>query len=324
MYFPYLRGRQNELLCLRELLDAGCLPEDVMPVIEPVRFNSTFFLTIKSFAEAGRKMIVIKNPKVGSFNADYRKMLEKIKETEELDKKEKLQKTLNEYKQLLDSSNIIYALIVDANNIDKIISGEIESEKMVLINKELANHTDYYMEQGDSIKARYTFIPPDEDFKDDISGAAILLCDCYNKAKRNIDYLDNPDDFFSKYHLVYKKRGYEGFSDYSIVGDEYEESGFAPLAIAVHIVYLDDKKSLRVHHFVSDSNENISDPARKFEEAMRKLVTWDNLAMVKKTVGLKALISCYENQKFPGLGVIKKYSLMHHIELMGDYLGENK
>ena len=25
MYFPYLRGRQNELLCLRELLDAGKL-----------------------------------------------------------------------------------------------------------------------------------------------------------------------------------------------------------------------------------------------------------------------------------------------------------
>ena len=25
MYFPYLRGRQNELLCLRELLDAGNL-----------------------------------------------------------------------------------------------------------------------------------------------------------------------------------------------------------------------------------------------------------------------------------------------------------
>lgn len=43
MYFPYLRGRQNELLCLRELLNAGKLSSKVIPIIEPVRFSSTFF-----------------------------------------------------------------------------------------------------------------------------------------------------------------------------------------------------------------------------------------------------------------------------------------
>ena len=55
------------------------------------------------------------------------------------------------------------------------------------------------------------------------------------KAKRNVDYIESPDELFSRNHLVYRKRGYVGFSDYSIVGDAYEESGFAPLAVAIHI-----------------------------------------------------------------------------------------
>lgn len=46
MYYPYLRGRQNELLSIRELLENDKLNSKIVPVIEPVRFNATFFLTL--------------------------------------------------------------------------------------------------------------------------------------------------------------------------------------------------------------------------------------------------------------------------------------
>ena len=45
------------------------------------------------------------------------------------------------------------------------------------------------------------------------------------------------------------------FQTYSIVGKEYSDSGFAPYAVAIHIVYpasISDE-TLRIHHFVSDS-----------------------------------------------------------------------
>lgn len=48
MYFPYLRGRQNELLCLRELLEVDRLYSTIIPIIEPVRCNSTFFIIKKT------------------------------------------------------------------------------------------------------------------------------------------------------------------------------------------------------------------------------------------------------------------------------------
>ena len=323
MYFPYLRGRQNELLCLRELLEKDKLRGTVIPVVEPVRCNSTFFITLKRFIEADRDLIVIRNPKVGKFFSDYEEMKKKIDKEIDDDKKRKMQFTLEEYQSLLKDPHIIRAYLCDAGTVTRCLEGGLTVEDIVLINT--GNDTfDYYEENAARLAARYTFIPKDEDFKETVRGASVVLEDCYAKAKRNIDYIESPDESFSRNHLSYVKRGYKGFSDYSIVGNTYEESGFAPLAVAIHILYFGRKNELRVHHFVSDSNENISDPARKFEEAMNKLLKWSDFSIIPKTRGLQMLCEYYSEGRFPGLGVIKKCSIMHHLELMGRYLEGNK
>lgn len=114
---------------------------------------------------------------------------------------------------------------------------------------------------------------------------------------------------------------YVGFGDYSIVGREYIESGFAPYAVAIHIVYFADDSSLRIKHFVSDSNDDISDVAGKFYEAVTKLHNWYVRGQEKQlTTGLKILLDHYENQTYPGLPTLKKLSIMHHLELVGSYL----
>ena len=315
MYYPYLRGRQNELLCLRELLEAKKLSKCVTPVLEPVKFSSTFVSTLKKFAENERQIILIMNPAVGKFEDEFQKAIVDSKKADTDEKRTKLKKLLDEYDSILKDKHICKAYLVDAETIDKVLKmSEAEREKLYLLNQNRGN---------DELLVEASFIPKDEDFKDEVVGNAIILEDCYQKAKRNADYIDEPDVFFSKNHLVYARRGYQGFSDYSIVGNEYDESGFAPVAIAVHIVYLGERKELRVHHFVSDSNRGYSDVPRKFEEAMDKLVEWDKLDQIRRTRGGRSLINYYENGRFPGLGVIKKYSLMHHLELMGDFLEEN-
>ncbi|MEE1319505.1 MAG: sce7725 family protein, partial [Ruminococcus sp.] len=107
----------------------------------------------------------------------------------------------------------------------------------------------------------------------------------------------------------------------SIVGKEYSESGFAPYAVAIHIVYLAEDKTLRIHHFVSDSNNDISDPANKFYEALTKLVAW-NKEKKLNTFAMQKFEDMYKNETYPGLGVVKKLSIMHHIELIGNHLDE--
>lgn len=319
MYFPYLRGRQNELLCLRELLDAGKLSSKVIPIIEPVKFSSTLFSTLTKFIEMGHQVIVIRNPEVGSFRKESGDMIKNIEKESDEKKKEKIRKTLEGYKEVWNNPQIQKAYLVDDDVISMVREKKLDAKDIVMINIKKGNYR-YYEEYGEEIIGKYTVVPKGGDFEDIIEDDIIILEDSYRKAKRNIDYIENPDELFSRNHIVYKKRGFVGFSDFSMVGNDFDESGFAPLAIAIHIMYFGNRDELKIHHFVSESNESISDPARKFEEAMNKLVNWENFDIIPKTIGLDNLIECYNIGKFPGLGVIKKYSLMHHIQMMGEYL----
>ena len=319
MYFPYLRGRQNELLSLRELLDAGKLSSKVIPIIEPVKFSSTLFLTLAKFIEMGHKVIVIQNPEVGSFRKESNEMIKNIEREIDEKKKEKIKKTLDGYKEVWNNTGIQKAYLIDDKVVTKIREKGLNAKDIVMINIKKENYH-YYEEYGEQIAGKYTVIPKGGDFEDIIEDDIIILEDSYRKAKRNIDYIENPDELFSRNHIIYKKRGFVGFSDFSMVGNGFDESGFAPLAIAIHIMYFGKRDELKIHHFVSESNQSISDPARKFEEAMYSLINWENYDIIPKTIGLNSLIECYNIEKFPGLGVIKKYSLMHHIQMMGEYL----
>jgi hypothetical protein len=98
--------------------------------------------------------------------------------------------------------------------------------------------------------------------------------DKFKKQDRNADYLKQEDEFYSDDHLYFNKEGFIGFGDYSVIGNDYNESGFAPFAVAIHIIYFANDNTLRIRHFVSNSNADISDVASKFHEAIMKLMRW--------------------------------------------------
>ncbi|MFM1676678.1 sce7725 family protein, partial [Streptococcus mutans] len=64
MYFPYLRGRQYELIALRELLENDRLSKIVVPIIEPVKLSSTLINTLEEFKNKNRQCSLILNPAV--------------------------------------------------------------------------------------------------------------------------------------------------------------------------------------------------------------------------------------------------------------------
>lgn len=65
MYYPYLRGRQYELIGLRELCEKKLLT-NVIPVLEPVKASATLLSTIQTFKNMNKKIILIRNPSVGT------------------------------------------------------------------------------------------------------------------------------------------------------------------------------------------------------------------------------------------------------------------
>lgn len=307
MYFPIFRGRQFELLALRECAERDILSRQIIPIIEPVKVSSTYTKTIDCFINANRSVAIIRNPQVGSWVKDLGK--------------ESSLKLREQVATQLGNENVISSFYVNSRlsaciDIAKKKKIPIESLLLICNNPE---YVDYYENIIGEGRPKYNIIPDKSDFRRRIRPNRVMCDDHFPKQTRNIDYSSIETEFFSSDHLYYKDDGYKGFSDYSVVGEEYSETGFAPYAVAIHIVYFDEKNVLRIAHFVSDSNDDISDPARKFAEAVEKLVKWNKI-MKLDTVGIRAFEDAYQNQTYPGLGVVKKYSIMHHLELMSRYL----
>lgn len=312
MYFPYLRGRQFELIALRELVENGLLSDKIVPIVEPVKLSTTIIKTLEIFQGTDKRMALVRNPQVGNFISDLNK-------GKNAHLKEKLY-------ELLKLGGIIDVHFVNPKSqisITKLLERGGHISDIITI----CDHEDYisvYEELFSVDKPRYSLIPDESIFRRRIRHSRVMMDDKFKKQSRNTDYAKTHDEPFSADHLYYEEDGYVGFSDYSVIGNEYSESGFAPYAVAIHIVYFDEKNNLRIKHFVSDTNDDIRDPAGKFAEAVKKLVEWNKIEKID-TFGINTFTQIYENEVYPGLGTVKKLSLMHHIELMGRFLdGELK
>lgn len=315
MYFPYLRGRQYELLAIKELVSQKLLNKNlVVPLVEPVRLSPTLVSVMSTCIEKDYPLAIVGNPSVGSFCSDCSDLAGKPHKAN--------------YKAQFDEkfyqSQIIKSLIVNQSSISILDDWQkkgIKKSEILAINLN-RDCLDIYASAFNGCNPLYTLLPDEGAFKRRITERRVLLDDKFEKQDRNSDYQYKMDEFFSEDHLFFRDEGFIGFSDYSIVGNEYSESGFAPYAVAIHIVYLNSDNELRVRHFVSDSNEDISNPAKKFYEAASKLATWYDAQNTKDnfTKGLEIFLKHHREHTYPGLGTVKKLSIMHHLELMNNYL----
>ena len=314
MYFPYVRGRQYELLALRELAEKNLLGEHVIPIVEPVRLSPTLVNMMTKFIDTEHRIAIIRNPAVGTFMSEWENAQQDSKEA-------KYQKDFTEQ---YDNEFIIKSLIIQQNTeslLEFWVNHGVNKADLLVIN---TNHDflDLYEHAFETIVPQYVLIPDESAFRRRARHHKVLLDDKFEKQNRNADYQQETDEFFSDDHLYYSEDGFIGFSDYSVIGNEYFEAGFAPYAIAIHIVYFAPDNTLRVKHFVSDSNEDINNPALKYYEAVSKLANWYSTKPqpVEITLGLQTFLQHYEQQAYRGLGIVKKLSLMHHLELLGKYL----
>lgn len=316
MYFPYLRGRQFELLALRELANQTLLGEHIIPIIEPIKLSSTLVNTLDVFVKNNQPISIILNPRVGNFGSEF----------DDISDQGKKSVYQTRFLDLLRNPVIIKALNIEddaPSRVDTLTEYNTKKSALLVVNTS-RDSLDIYESLFSSSNPRYVLIPDESTFRRKVKTSKVLLDDKFEKRGRNSDYGKNVDEFFSDDHLYYKDDGFIGFSDYSIVGNKYLEAGFAPYTVAIHIVYFDDKKNLRIYHFVSDSNEDIKNPAGKFYEAVSKLYVWyqNRKTSFKLTLGFKKFLEHYKDQSYPGLGTVKKLSIMHHLELMSIYFNE--
>jgi len=308
MYQPYIRGKQFELIGLKELVQSVLIQNKakISPIIEPVKDSSTLKSTIKELASNDINFTVIVNPQVGSlkstetiFNAinqvvgDYKNYQIGVIFHGKINHGATIKK-LQEFAHAIPALSIIHNAQFD--NISEIIASyeEVFTIKYNVIN--LA-----------STGRRY--------FRNFEKETLIELDDYFNAQTKNSDYLNVGESNFSEEHLYYKAEGFEGFADYLSIGEEYSESGFLPYAVAIHLSYAEKDGKIKIKHFVSDSNSDTSDIAGKFAEALEKLITWCNETGYN-SIAIPTFRDYHQNGHFPGLGTIKKLSMMNHIDLV--------
>lgn len=309
MYFPYFRGKQYELITIRECAEIMSRAGFV-PVIEPVKENLNGLIkTIDAIIDAEGKAVVIVNPHHGDHVYDS-VALEDLFENE-------FKEHINISAGLLLTENISTEEVVAkcANFQDRelflIHSTFNDSKALVLalskIDDEKINHI--FLDGYGSLYRKHF---------DKYN--RVLIHNGFEKRRNK----DHPSvEIFSELHITFKDMGMNGFGDFLIVGDEYSTTGGPAYAVAIHITYLDPDNDdvMYMHHFLSDRQDTPTDPAGKFLEALTKLVqdVESEDGKILRTDAINEFIELYNAGHFPGLGYVKKLSMKHHIETLIDY-----
>ena len=311
MYHPYFRGKQFELITIRETADM--LAENgFVPIIEPVKEAlGCLEKTLKAVCEAEGKAIVIVNP----YHGDHRESgvgISALLKDGFVGKKGISAGILLRSDMSLTEATDCYAKHA-SHNPTIIHAGFTEPKALAEhLGKGLAGSRNVFVEQHAKILYRKHFE----------TSTRILIRDGFKRQLRNAEY--SAIEEFSDLHVTFKEMNMSGFGDFLIVGDSYSESGGPAYAVAIHLTFIDPDKDdvMYAYHFVSDTRDTPTDPAGKFAQALKKLVTKFKSGKSKllETEALKEFLDMDTSGHFPGLGYIKKLSMKHHIETLADYL----
>lgn len=309
MYHPYFRGKQYELITIREM--APILQKaDFCPIIEPVKETlNGLSRTLKAVAAVKGNAILIVNPHHGDLSESG----------------EPLTKLLQD--EFLNLPGISAGILLKPN---------MSVAEALECFKDHSNHSPCFIHAGftDAKNLSAKLGPPMKDqchiFIDRFCGKLyqkhfrqahrVLLRDGFQR-KRNRDYEEL--EFFSDLHITYTDEGMNGFGDFLIVGDDYSETGGPAYAVAIHLTFIDPDKDdeMWIYHFVSDRQDTPQDPAGKFAEALEKMISIlkKKHSKIEETAAVQEFRELHRRGHFPGLGYIKKLSMNHHIETLARY-----
>lgn len=309
MYFPYMRGKQYELAALK---DVACRlrVNKVTPIIEPVKVNIKSLCSITAdLNNIGIHPHIIVNPEVGELASDSPDYLF----------------------NLIVQENVSFVPCIRLHN-------QNISHVQMLLNHFISNGKTFSLYLQEDIQSgisQYTsqalanIILNQSSYSHQFTNSlpnCVIISSAFPAQRRNADY-SVQSQFFSDAHLTYQAplvKHQIGFGDCLTIDNTWSTSGGPAFVIAVHITYIDSSNSnMYVKHSLSVSNPNDqSNPAGKFQEALDAMIHFANQtpSLDQNTLGFQQYVDIHNKNHYPGLGIPKKLSMMHHIETINNYL----
>ena len=316
MYYPYLRGKQFELIALRELASKMPNAQGVInPIVEPVRKNYRQLHNALNALNAVKiQTFLILNPKVGQLNSEY------------LDLDEILRIDDN---NVIPNTYITPTVVISAKTVESDLKfleqtvDKFSDSRIAVIHWNFSDAKAVLTRVATVKKVHHLFVESPDLYMAQFSDCyRVYIHDGFIPAERNADY--NHFDEFSDNHVTYQSKGLEGFGDFQTIGSSYSESGGAAYAVALHLTYIDQDmfNMMFCAHFVSETNDTPNDPGGKFIEALENLIARlrERENKIFESSAVVELRELYDRKHFPGLGYIKKLSILHHFELVYDFL----
>ncbi|MHB1479400.1 MAG: sce7725 family protein [Acidithiobacillus ferrooxidans] len=314
MYRPYFRGKQFELITIRE--SAGLLARSgFVPIIEPVKESlNGLARALSAICEAGGQAIVIVNPLHGDHAGGGSGISDLLKNG------------------FHEKENVTVGILLkDRMTIDDALDcyKKHKNRNPTFVHAGFTEGKTLAEKLGDNLnKTQHVFFEKHcgklyrRHFVD--SSRRILLGDGFQRV-RNADYPTVEE--FSDLHITYQEEGMDGFGDFLIVGDDYSEGGGPAYAVAIHLTFIDPHKDdvMYIYHFVSTTNDTPTDPAGKFGQALNKLIKKldSGKSMLYESSAIKEFRDLHAKGHFPGLGQVKKLSMKHHIETLANFLSSS-
>ena len=314
MYYPFFRGKQFELLLLRDNAEFLAL-NTIHPIIEPVKNDfSALIRAMTALFEKKDNCTLVVNPQAGQEPVPTDIILSEL-----------IDKQFKEYKNI--SLGYMMHAKADIGDLISLVKKYSNFSFSILHcgysnGKQLADALDGFQ----NIKT-HIFIEGStgklyqRHFKKN-GIKRVLIRNGFKPQKKNSNY--PPNEHFSDLHLTYPDEGMDGFGDYLIVGDDYSESGGPAYAVAIHLTYLNAENDMLIFHFISDQTDSPIYPGGKFLEALAKMIKELEKpnSLIFHSNACEEYKKLYHEKHFSGLGSVKKLSMQHHIEIMADFLNK--
>lgn len=314
-YYPYLRGKQYELLALRALCEE-LSKEDrskLHPIIEPVKradCDTPTMTALSAMHTSGVAFSYIMNPQSGDFENNT-----------EIFFPEGIKSKLDEYRGWMPA----FILNGDTDwlkaQIDYLVTeNQFKRIMLVLPKNEDVGKWNALMGRDET----HTIVCCDSDSPSTRrqvrrhNKSIVRLDDCFQMEARNKDFRGKEDQRFNDNVAFYEEEGYAGFGDYTTLPGAFVKGGMLPWVVAIHMTYNKNEEEVWIHHFLSKTNDNgIENIQGKFREAAEQVkVFFEQQYPLDATPAVGKLHQFVVDGHYPGLGTLKKISIEHHITLM--------
>jgi hypothetical protein len=305
-YVPFFRGKQYELMAVRDLADRIAERGNIIPLIEPVKGNPSTRISLDQYVDVSMPFMFVCNPLQGEFARDENRLFAEI--TSEI---------------LMEYDNWIPTIqIAEGTTEDELAAFLVRYDGYALaaIYQDLPSDGSTQVMLAERM-TRHVFLSGKvgTEYINSIDREQrVIISDRFNRRDRNADYPAR--ELFTDMNTRAGNPDGVDFGDFSIVGDYYTETGGPAYAVALHHIHFKGEGGpLYVSHFISDRTETSVDTPGKTIEAVVKLVAaLDAGLSPNNTDACGEYRDMARSQTYRGLGYMKKLAIKHHLEVMLD------